>query len=84
MCNRLEAGWGSQTYRFEDSCGIFVEPGRVDDFIIQYGLKKVIFVLGLKGCMSAQHLIKQHAHGPPVYCRSVQHLLKDLYKGGSV
>lgn len=61
-----------------------MEPGGVDDFIIQYGLKKVIFIFSLKGRMSAQHLIKQHTHGPPVYCRSIQHLLKDLYREGGV
>ena len=31
-----------------------------------------------------QELIQDDAHGPPVYCRSIQHLLKDLYREGGV
>lgn len=61
-----------------------MKPCRVDHFIIQDGLKEVIFVLCLEGCVTTEHLIEQHAHGPPVYCRPVEHFLEDLCKENNV
>lgn len=68
------------THCFEDCHCILLEPRWVDDFIIQNGLKEVVLVLRLEGCVAAQHLIQQHTHGPPVYVRAIQHLLQDLKK----
>lgn len=74
VCSRV----GSQTYGFQDPCGVLVQPGRVNDFIVQYGLKQVILVLCLEGGVATEHLIEQYAHGPPVHRRPVQHFLQDL------
>lgn len=61
-----------------------MEPCRVDHFIVQYGLKEVIFVLCLKGRVTAEHFVEQHAHCPPIYRGPIQHLLEDLCKAGNM
>lgn len=84
----LDVGWrkpertrvAKWTHCFENCHCVLLEPCWVDNFIIQNGLKEVVLVLCLEGCMATQHLIQQHAHGPPVYVRSIQHLLQDLKK----
>lgn len=81
VCSSSKAGWAHQTYRFQDPCGIFMQPCRVDHFIVQYGFKEVIFVLCFKGRVATEHLVEQHAHCPPIHCGPVEHLLEDLCIG---
>lgn len=66
------------THRSEDGHGLFAEPHRVEDVVMQDGLKQVILVVSLERWLAGHHLVHQHPKGPPVYRGSVLELLQDL------
>lgn len=56
-----------ETDRFENGHSLLAEPDGVKDIVVEDGLKKVVFIVGLKRWLSRHHFIHEYAQSPPVH-----------------
>ena len=67
------------THCFQDADGLLAEPDRVENVVMEDGLKQIVLVVGLEGGLTSHHLVHQHPQGPPVHRGAVLQLLQDLF-----
>eukprot|EP00038_Savillea_parva_P007273 m.168960 g.168960 ORF g.168960 m.168960 type:complete len:347 (-) comp13031_c0_seq1:792-1832(-) len=58
--------------------GLFAEPGREQDRILQNGRKEFIFRRSIKGRLPRQHFIRQHPQCPPVHRKAIRDFTNNL------
>jgi len=65
-------------YLFNEALGLLGDPARVVGGVRPDGLKQLVLVVALEGRLADEHLVHQHAEGPPVHREGVLLSEEDL------
>lgn len=58
---------GLVSYLHQKVLGLLLEPARVEGTVHADGVEQLLLVLPVEGRLANQHLVEEHAEGPPVH-----------------
>lgn len=58
---------GLVPYLHQKVLGLLLEPARVEGTVHADGVEQLLLVLPVEGRLADQHLVEEHAEGPPVH-----------------